>query len=95
MVPALLLAMASFSGCDKANTPQQQGDIEIKNFQQSDCLNGIENLFDEKITFMAQGDSLHVELSKIMMDCCLESIDYEISKFPKKTKTLLSVSNQF
>jgi len=88
MLPALLLAMASLSGCNKTNTPDNiEKNIEIKNFQHSDCLNGTQNVpalnddysFNQEITFTSQNSLLHVELSNILMNCCLDSIDYEIS----------------
>ncbi|MCL2596180.1 MAG: hypothetical protein FWD66_00655 [Paludibacter sp.] len=73
--------MVFLSGCKETHTPDNiEGDIEIINFQQSECIPGIDNLFKDEITFVSQDSLLHVELGKIMMNCCLEGIDYEISK---------------
>jgi hypothetical protein len=83
IIPALVLALVSFSGCER---PASEN-IEIKNFQKSECLNtaqaiselAADNYTANTITFVTQNSLLHVDLNEIIMSCCMEKINYEIS----------------
>jgi hypothetical protein len=83
LIPALMLALVSFSGCERSVSKS----IEIKNFQKSECLStaqsistlAADNFTANTITFVTQNSLLHVDLIEIMMSCCMEKINYEIS----------------